>query len=521
MRVLLCCETYYPSGGGVAEVMRQIAERLAQYGHTVAVATGAHPQRTLVSHNNVAIHGFDVAGNLVRGISGEVEKFREFVIGYEPDAILIKAAQQWTFDALWPILDQIQGRKVLIPCGYSGLYEPDYALYFRQLPAILQKFDHLIFYAEKYRDIDFARTHGLTHFSVLPNGASEIEFERTPDPVFRARLGIPEQDFVFLTVGSPISMKGHKAIAEAFARLDTGGRTATLILNGNWPVGWSPPALFFHRWMEPLAPFVLPAWSKAMTAISILRREGIVSLFKRAHRKIVAPVKVPLRLSWEKVIHAKLLLRLSYNALRTEGWPGFEKRVRRTLRRWYEQEQCSAATEPAVGSKAGPVRDVVKPLAPPPTIEQWIERARSQPGKTVLCTNLPRQDVVQAYLTADLFVFASVVEYSPLVLFEAAAAGTPFLTVPVGNSEEIARWTGGGIVCPAPVDERGYTRVDPGVLMREMQRCLESPELLEQIGRTAKQRWREEFTWQAIAPRYEKILSATQAECARRSSSAI
>ena len=155
------------------------------------------------------------------------------------------------------------------------------------------------------------------------------------------------------------------------------------------------------------------------------------------------------------------------------------------------------------------------------TIEQWIERARSQPGKTVLCTNLPRQDVVQAYLTADLFVFASVVEYSPLVLFEAAAAGTPFLTVPVGNSEEIARWTGGGIVCPAPVDERGYTRVDPDVLMGEMQRCLESPELLEQIGRTAKQRWREEFTWQAIAPRYEKILSAAQAEPARRSSSAI
>ena len=262
MRILLCCETFYPAGGGVAEVMRQIAERLARHGHTVAVATGADPRRTFASHNNVQIHGFGVSGNLARGISGEVDKFREFVIGYEADAILIKAAQQWTFDALWPVLDRIGGRKVFIPCGYSGLYEPDYADYFRQLPAILRKFDHLIFYAEKYRDIDFARAHGLTHFSVLPNGASEIEFEGTPDPAFRGRLGIGEQDFVFLTVGSPISMKGHKDIAEAFARLDTKGRTATLILNGNWPEPPRMPAVFSRRWMKPLAPVLVPAWSR-------------------------------------------------------------------------------------------------------------------------------------------------------------------------------------------------------------------------------------------------------------------
>ena len=517
MRVLLCCETYHPSGGGVAEVMRQIAERLVQYGHTVAVATSAHPQRTFASHNNVEIHGFEVAGNLVRGISGEADKFREFVVGYNADAILIKAAQQWTFDALWPVLDGIAGRKVFIPCGYSGLYEPDYAQYFQQLPAVLRKFDHLIFYAEKYRDIDFARAHGLTHFSVLPNGASEIEFERAPDPAFRERLGIPEQDFVFLTVGSPISMKGHKDIAEAFARLDTKGRTSTLILNGNWPQ-IAEPATFSHRWMKPLAPLLLPAWSRAWRirglvagGVRVLRTEGPMSFFKRARRKIADVAGRRLRPYLAKARHAALLLRLSNDSLRTEGWAGFERRVRRTLKRWRHNEPAAASE-----ATAAPIA----PVVPSFTIETWIERARSQPGKTVLCTNLPRKDVVQAYLTADLFVFASVVEYSPLVLFEAAASGTPFLTVPVGNAEEIARWTGGGIVCPAPVDERGYTRVDPGVLMGEMQRCLESPALLEQVGRTAKKRWREEFTWQAIVPRYEKILSAAQAEPARRSSSA-
>ena len=32
MRMLFCCEFYYPSVGGVAEVMRQIAERMAAGG---------------------------------------------------------------------------------------------------------------------------------------------------------------------------------------------------------------------------------------------------------------------------------------------------------------------------------------------------------------------------------------------------------------------------------------------------------------------------------------------------------
>jgi glycosyltransferase involved in cell wall biosynthesis len=92
-------------------------------------------------------------------------------------------------------------------------------------------------------------------------------------------------------------------------------------------------------------------------------------------------------------------------------------------------------------------------------------------------------------------------------LFEAAAAGTPFLSVPVGNAEEIVRWTGGGMICPAAKDDRGYVRVDPSVLAREMERCMGDPGLLARLGATGRERWRRFFTWQAIAPRYEAILS--------------
>ncbi len=126
--------------------------------------------------------------------------------------------------------------------------------------------------------------------------------------------------------------------------------------------------------------------------------------------------------------------------------------------------------------------------------------------KTVLRLDLQREKVVEAFFEADLFVFASKVEYSPLVLFEAAAAGTPFLTVPVGNAAEIVRWTGGGWLCPADVDDRGYTKVSPNVLALEMEKAVRSPDYLRKLGEAGRKAWLDRFTWAKIAKSYERIL---------------
>ena len=103
-------------------------------------------------------------------------------------------------------------------------------------------------------------------------------------------------------------------------------------------------------------------------------------------------------------------------------------------------------------------------------------------------------------------------EYSPLVLFDSAAAGTPFLTVPVGNSDEIARWTGAGVVCPAEQDERGYTHVNPRDLAQFMSRLAKDGEFRKQLGAAGKQSWLEKFTWEKISIEYEKIFLTLVAE---------
>jgi glycosyltransferase involved in cell wall biosynthesis len=423
MKILFCCESYWPNRGGVQEVIRQIAERMAAAGHDVGVATSRNPDRKSDTHNGVRIHEFAVSGNFVTGIRGEVARYRQFMTSFDGDAILIKAAQQWSFDALWPVLDDIKVRKVFVPCGFSSLFEPDFVTYFEKLPDVLRKFDHLIFYAEKYRDIDFAKAHGIETYSIIPNGASEVDFGRVADGSLRDKLGIAKDDFLFLTVGSPINAKGHKEVGDAFAKMDTAGRNATLILNGAWP------------------------------KVNLIR---LLSSILRPRT-----------------------IRKGFELLRREGWQV-------VWRRLFPKPEPVVAVANANANAAA------------------VTTASA--SKRVLCLDLPRPDVIGAFQEADLFVFASKVEYSPLVLFEAAAAGTPFLTVPAGNAAEIVRWTGGGLLCPADVDDKNYVKVSPDVLAAEMEKAIRSPDLLRQLGATGQKAWRERFTWAVIAKSYEQVL---------------
>lgn len=442
MKILFCCEFYAPSVGGVQEVMRQLAERLVVRGHSVTVATTAIPTREFKDLNGVQIQEFSISGNLANGMKGDLEGYRQFVTAGAFDVVMIKAAQQWTFDALWSVLSRIPGGKVFIPCGFSCLYEPAYADYFRELPVILRQFDHLIFYASEYRDILFARQHGLTDFSIIPNGASEVEFGVTPDPSFRLRFGLCDQDLLFLTVGSPARMKGHCEIAEAFSSADFFGCPATLLLNaGASLVGQT----------SPVVPSIgVKSWEYWRILRETSEKDGFMSAMIYVEHGILNKMGI---------------------------------RVGRYAR--------------INGERQNTVNDDLM------AVIDKIHNQRS--GKRVVLTDLPRADLVQAYVNADLFVFASYVEYSPLVLFESAAGGTPFLSVPVGNAEEIAKWTGGGVICPASQDERGYTKVDTRVFAERWSRLANNRTYMRQLGEVGKQNWAARFTWEKIASQYESV----------------
>ena len=497
LKLLLCCEFYHPSRGGVQEVMRQLAERFAAAGHDVTVATTKLLDRNFSVWNGVKIVEFEVLGNQVRGLEGEVERYRSFLRNFDGDAVLMKAAQQWTFDASWPALDDMKCRKVFIPCGFSALYEPAYERYFEELPAILAKFDSLIFYAEDYRDINFARTHGLTRLHILPNGASEKEFGSPPEPGIRGRLGIPEEALLFITVGTPISMKGHLEVAEAFARLDPRGRPMALVLNGQWgekPIEAKPSG------SQPPSP---PPERERTDAVIEAKPSG-------SQRPSPPPER-------ERTDAVAAIIRRARLTLKHGGIAAFIKRAVlwiyfRTL--WLLVKVFKPILEPigkVIHQAHRLIHRILAPHTPPPrlsrTIDEIVLEVAEEPLKTIVKTELPRAEVVELFFAADLFVFGSKVEYSPLVLFEACAAGLPFLSVPAGNSEEIARWTGGGEICPAEKDARGYIKVDPVVLAAHMDRLIEDEPRRRALSAAGRAAWQQRYTWSVISEQYVAILA--------------
>ncbi len=131
--------------------------------------------------------------------------------------------------------------------------------------------------------------------------------------------------------------------------------------------------------------------------------------------------------------------------------------------------------------------------------------ARSGGAKSVICRQLPRSEVVEAFFAADLFLFPSIIECSPLVLFEAAAAGTPFISTDVGNSREIAEWTGAGLIAAGRTHETGVTFVEVADAARLVEQMYHDPERRRRMGSDGRKVVLERFTWDRIVDQYEAL----------------
>ena len=390
------------------EVVKQLSERLVGLGHEVTVATTYLLGRSERLINGVKIEEFSIRGNAVTGLKGDVSTYERFLLESRFDIVANFAAQQWATDMAMPLLPRIAGRKVFVPTGFSGLYSRSYKNYFRQLPKLMRQYDMNVFLSDSYRDISFARRHGITKTILIPNGAAADEF-LGPATDIRLQLGVSPDHFLILHVGTHTGQKGHEETLEIFRRADI--RDATLLIIGNESPG------------------------------------GCGSL-------------------------------------------------------------CQARAEQLNNST----------------------RFHAD-GKRIVVTQLSRPETVSAYHAADLFLFPSNIECSPIVLFECMASRTPFLVTDVGNSAEIIAWSGGaGVLLPSetphylPVDgslwERAGKKLRSWLAGPENFACvhaniaesvslLESlrhdPDRLNKMAQAGFLAWQKRFTWESIAGEYETL----------------
>ena len=231
MKILHTVESYNPSTGGMQEVVKQISERLVKRGHSVTVATSKHPARTNDIVNGVKIKEFDISGNSVTGINGDIESYQNFLLNSDFDIITNFAAQQWATDLMLPLLKDIKAKKVFVPTGFSALHLPEFSEYFEKMKEWMKQYDINVFLSDTYQDIEFARKYGVKKMTIIPNGASELEFNREEIIDIRKDLGIPADHFLILHVGSHTGLKGHAEAIEIFRRADL--KNATVVIIGN------------------------------------------------------------------------------------------------------------------------------------------------------------------------------------------------------------------------------------------------------------------------------------------------
>jgi L-malate glycosyltransferase len=125
--------------------------------------------------------------------------------------------------------------------------------------------------------------------------------------------------------------------------------------------------------------------------------------------------------------------------------------------------------------------------------------------KKIIFDSYSREFTVAAYRQADIFLFPSNIECSPIVLFECAAARLPFLSTDVGNTVEIAEWTKGGMILPTQKSKDGFSHADIKGSVKMLNELYANAELRKNMAETAHLIWKEKFSWEKIALQYEKI----------------
>ncbi|MFA5995937.1 MAG: glycosyltransferase family 4 protein [Patescibacteria group bacterium] len=142
-------------------------------------------------------------------------------------------------------------------------------------------------------------------------------------------------------------------------------------------------------------------------------------------------------------------------------------------------------------------------------IKSWLNKFnikhRLFADKKIIIINCSRSETVAAYQQANLFLFPSNLECSPLVLFESMAAHLPFLTTDVGNAREIINWSQGGLLLPTRFTNNGqsYAILEQSVVLLE--RIYQAVDLRKQLGQAGFTAWQNKFTWEKITKQYEQL----------------
>jgi glycosyltransferase involved in cell wall biosynthesis len=125
-------------------------------------------------------------------------------------------------------------------------------------------------------------------------------------------------------------------------------------------------------------------------------------------------------------------------------------------------------------------------------------------NKSLIIKDLSRKQTIAAYMEADIFLFPSNIECSPLVLFESMASKTPFLTTNVGNTEEIISWCNSGKLLKTTYFN-SYSKADINWSAKELEKFSLDIEARKKMAQNGFDAFNDKFSWEKISNSYSEL----------------
>jgi len=232
LSVLFTVHQFWPEVGGSGEVVYRIAKNLVLDGYDVSVVTGKFARRNSTEVDGIKIVEFDIGGGKVKGYRGdydEIKRYKQFLLDSNFDVSINYAAQTWTTDIFLENIEHIKSKKILVPCGLSGLVDPRYFFYFKWwMPKKLRYYDKFVFLSCCYQDKDYHKKCGLGNDVIIPNGADESEFLSPVKEDVRKKFGINTK-YLAICVSNFNFLKGQDFVIRAFNKLIRDDITLVLV----------------------------------------------------------------------------------------------------------------------------------------------------------------------------------------------------------------------------------------------------------------------------------------------------
>jgi glycosyltransferase involved in cell wall biosynthesis len=136
---------------------------------------------------------------------------------------------------------------------------------------------------------------------------------------------------------------------------------------------------------------------------------------------------------------------------------------------------------------------------------QYFKLIFSKKKNRIRGISLTRQELICALKQSDIFLFPSLIECSPIVIFEAMASSLPIIASPVGNIPEIIENSNSGKILKTQKTYNQLIFPDVKYAAQIVDQLLVDANSRKKMGASGYNYWRNNFTWENIVLKYESL----------------